>query len=169
MTWPTHDDDGYPLAGPRVGDLVWINWNAEDKTGGDYRRITELVGWTEDEEPQLKFHALDNDGALHLMAVKLPEFRPTPELEDKRLVRHTPATPGELVHVRAGTAKHHVSAEMRRDVAHGTKCRARGHDLTINMPDGKPVLYVSPHGRKECRMCKIDTAAARAQKVLVNA
>jgi len=147
--YPTHDSDGYPLAGPRPGDQVWIKWDDETKTGGNYRTITELVGWTEDEPARLKFRAAGPDGTLHLMAVALPEFQGTRSLSEVRAARHAPAQ--------------RLTASEQRDVDNGSKCRAKGHDLTGLMPNGKPALYVAPNGAKLCQTCRAEGAARRKE------
>ena len=146
--YPTHDGDGYPLAGPHVGDKVWIKWEPDLKTGGHYRKIVELVGWTEDEPARLKFRAADPDGTLHLMAVSLPEFQGTRTLAEVRAARR-PRT--------------HRTASEQRDIDNGSKCRAKGHDLTGLMPNGKPALYVAPNGAKLCQQCRAEGAAKRKE------
>lgn len=138
----------YPINAPRVGDVVWIKYDPDAHTGGHYRTVSEIIGWTEEETPRLKFRAADPDGTLHLMAILLPAV---PE----------PAVPGPRVH-RAPTGRRLTGSEQR-DVDNGSKCRAKGHDLTGLMPNGKPALYVAPNGAKLCQYCRAEGAAKRKE------
>ena len=118
-----------------VGDSVWVRTH--------YRWITEVCEIMEDGRLRVYAHDERDDGVYQMAITKHePEVR---------------AAPVRTRSARERLVRPRVTPELRQRVQDGLSCKY-GHDLTANLPNGKPGLTFSKDGKQVCRWCKQEAA-----------
>jgi hypothetical protein len=126
---------------PIEGMHIWV--------GRYYRRVVTVL--EELGEDRWKVEAYDpREDRVIRMALTIN--RPVPKEKRETVERHR-------------AEKLRLTPELRQKIEDGSVCRAKGHDLTTSLPNGKPALYLSPNGQTACRWCKLEAAERHKNKL----